>query len=67
MLGKYGLTVSETVLKQLEEAPLAWKQLKKKMFQRYSCLVISFKLLTKLNFVLRVLNHDIALPVEIER
>ena len=34
MLGKYGLSVSEAVLKQLEEAPLAWKQLKKKMFQK---------------------------------
>ena len=34
MLGKYKLTVSEAVLKQLEEGPLAWKQLKKKTYQR---------------------------------
>ena len=36
MLGKHGLTVSEGMLKQLEDAPLVWKQLKKKMFQRWS-------------------------------
>ena len=34
MLGKYKLTVSDSVLKQLEEAPLAWKQLKRKMYMR---------------------------------
>ena len=34
MLAKYGLTLPESVLKQLEELPLAWKSLKKKMFQR---------------------------------
>ena len=36
MLGKHGLTVSEGMLKQLEDAPMVWKQLKKKMFQRCS-------------------------------
>ena len=36
MLGKHGLTVSEGMLKQLEDALLVWKQLKKKMFQRCS-------------------------------
>lgn len=34
MLGRYKLTMSESVLRQLEEAPLAWKQLKKKTYQR---------------------------------
>lgn len=34
MLSKCKLTISDAILKQLEEAPLAWKQLKKKMFQR---------------------------------
>ncbi len=34
LLSKHGLAVSPAVLKQLEEAPLAWKSLKKKMFHR---------------------------------
>lgn len=34
MLSKHGLAVPEPILQQLDDAPLAWKQLKKKMFQR---------------------------------
>ena len=34
LLAKFGITMSETVLKQLEDGPLQWKGLKKKMFQR---------------------------------
>ena len=34
LLAKFGITMSETVLKQLEDGPLQWKGLKKKVFQR---------------------------------
>lgn len=34
MLSKYNINVKEDVLKQLEDGPLAWKGLKKKMLQR---------------------------------
>ncbi|DBB00313.1 TPA: Dynein beta chain, flagellar outer arm [Trebouxia sp. C0004] len=34
LLTKFSITVTDVVLKQLEEGPLAWKSLKKKMFQR---------------------------------
>lgn len=34
LLTRFGITMTEVVLKQLEEGPLAWKSLKKKMFQR---------------------------------
>lgn len=34
MLGKYNINVREEVMKQLEDGPLAWKALKKKMLQR---------------------------------
>lgn len=43
MLGRYKLTVSEAILKQLEEAPLAWKQLKKKTLQRCNIIAMSPK------------------------
>lgn len=35
LLTRFGITMTDVVLKQLEEGPLAWKSLKKKMFQRY--------------------------------
>ncbi len=35
LLTKFSITMTDVVLKQLEEGPLAWKSLKKKMFQRY--------------------------------
>ncbi|KAK9808985.1 hypothetical protein WJX72_007373 [[Myrmecia] bisecta] len=38
VLTKFGITMSDTVLKQLEEGPIAWKSLKKKMFQRREAL-----------------------------
>ncbi|KAL0038617.1 hypothetical protein WJX79_000048 [Trebouxia sp. C0005] len=34
LLTKFSITMTDVVLKQLEEGPLAWKSLKKKMFQR---------------------------------
>lgn len=34
LLAKFGITMSEIVLKQLEDGPLQWKGLKKKVFQR---------------------------------
>ena len=34
LLTRFGITMTDVVLKQLEEGPLAWKSLKKKMFQR---------------------------------
>ena len=38
MLLQYDVSIPEAVLKQLEEAPLGWKGLKKKMFQRREAL-----------------------------
>lgn len=34
LLGSFNISLDERVLKQLEEAPLAWKGVKKKMYQR---------------------------------
>ena len=34
LLAKYNITINDSVLKQLEDGPLAWKGLKKKMFQK---------------------------------
>ena len=34
LLKKYGIMLSELTLKKLEEAPMAWAALKKKMFQK---------------------------------
>ena len=34
LLTRIGITLSDATLKQLDEGPLAWKALKKKMFQR---------------------------------
>ena len=34
MLGKYNINVKDEVMKQLEDGPLAWKAVKKKMLQR---------------------------------
>ena len=34
MLGRYNINVRDEVMKQLEDGPLAWKGLKKKMLQR---------------------------------
>ncbi len=36
LLTRFSITMTDVVLKQLEEGPLAWKSLKKKMFQKYS-------------------------------
>lgn len=38
LLTRFGITMTDVVLKQLEEGPLAWKSLKKKMFQRWAVL-----------------------------
>ena len=35
LLTRFSITMTDVVLKQLEEGPLAWKSLKKKMFQRW--------------------------------
>ena len=34
LLAKYNITINDSVLKQLEDGPLAWKALKKKVFQK---------------------------------
>lgn len=34
LLSGFNISLDESVVKQLEEAPLAWKSLKKKMYQR---------------------------------
>lgn len=48
LLTRFGITMTDVVLKQLEEGPLAWKSLKKKMFQR--CVVLQCCMLYLLNF-----------------
>ena len=40
LLLRCGIALSDAVLKQLEEAPLAWKSLKKKMFNRCGALTL---------------------------
>ena len=40
LLTRFGITMTDVVLKQLEEGPLAWKSLKKKMFQRYGLFAV---------------------------
>ena len=34
LLSRYNIVLPDSVLKQLEEGPLLWRSLKKKMFQR---------------------------------
>lgn len=45
LLTRFGITMTDVVLKQLEEGPLAWKSLKKKMFQRCLVFKLSFCML----------------------
>ena len=57
MLGKYNINVRDEVLTQLEDGPLAWKGLKKKMLQRYAGPIQP----TTLTSFLRVNSHSLEL------